>query len=113
MYDLDDIIYKEIIIDFAIVPRPEVVFLSTYRPLQDIGLSNITKVVRVPPSSPNSPVITRYNLHKLMCPTFHTLNTDTSIGRTIIRSTVRLYSSDVMETTYGGVVAATVYLDRM
>lgn len=112
-YDIDDVIYKEVIVDFALVPRPEVVFLSTHRSIEDIGLSNTTKVVRVQPSNPFSPVITRYNLHKLMCPTFHSLNLNTCIGNTIIRSTVKLYSSDVMETTYGGVVAAPLYLNRL
>ena len=85
MYDIDDIDYSFIEINFGIVPRPEVVFLSTYRPVADLNLPLTTKIVRVSPSAKKPYVITKYSLHKLMSPTFHSLNTNTIISKTKVK----------------------------
>jgi len=111
IYNLDEVVYREIYIDFAIVPRPDVVFVSTFLPIESLLLPDTTKIVRVPPSVNKSPFsITRYNLHRLMTPTYYDLNVDTSIGGTRIKSQVKLYSSDVIETDFGGVVGKPIQL---
>ena len=102
--DLDDIVYKAIEINFAIVPRPEVFFCSKYLSVSSLNLPNNTKIVLVPPTSKNPLTITRYSLHKLMSPVLHELNTNTSMGNVNVMCDVRLYSDTVIETGSGGVV---------
>ena len=102
--DLDDIVYKAIEINFAIVPRPEVFFCSKYLSVSGLNLPNNTKIVLVPPTSKNPLTITRYSLHKLMSPVLHELNTNTSMGNVNVVCDVRLYSDTVIETESGGVV---------
>lgn len=102
--DLDDIVYKAIEINFAIVPRPEVFFCSKFLSVSGLNLPNNTKIVLVPPTNKNPLTITRYSLHKLMSPVLHELNTNTSMGNVNIICDVRLYSDTVIETGSGGVV---------
>lgn len=104
VYDVDNILYKEIHLEFSIIPRPEVVFLSAFVPLEKIPLPLNSKIIRVPPSKKTPFILTRYNLHKLMCPTFHELNSETIVSGTYIKCLVRLYADDVIETPYGAVV---------
>lgn len=112
LYNMDDVVYDEIIVDYALVPRPEVVFISTYAAVNSLNLPLNSKVVRVPPT-PRSPYnITKYSLHKLMCPTMHALNLDTTIGGTVVSSKVKLYSGDVTETVCGGVIGVPVPFER-
>lgn len=102
--DLDDIVYKTIEVNFAIVPRPEVFFCSKFLSVSGLNLPNNTKIVLVPPTNKNLLTITRYSLHKLMSPVLHELNTNTSMGNVNIICDVRLYSDTVTETGSGGVV---------
>ena len=102
--DLDDIVYKTIEVNFAIVPRPEVFFCSKFLSVSGLNLPSNTKVVLVPPTNKNPLIVTRYSLHKLMSPTLHELNANTSMGNVNVLCDVRLYSDTVIETGSGGVV---------
>ena len=102
--DLDDIVYKTIEVNFAIVPRPEVFFCSKFLSVSGLNLPNNTKIVLVPPTNKNPLTITRYSLHKLMSPILHELNANTHIGNVNVLCDVRLYSDTVIETGSGGVV---------
>lgn len=102
--DLDDIVYKAIEVNFAIVPRPEVFFCSKFLSVSGLNLPSNTKVVLVPPTNKNPLVVTRYSLHKLMSPTLHELNANTHIGNVNVVCDVRLYSDTVTETGSRGVV---------
>ncbi len=106
----DDITYNEIVVDFSIVPKPEVVFISKFAVdyINEIPLNS--KVVSInPPSLGNPYRLTRYSLHRLMCPTFHDLNTNTSINNCRVETTVKLDSSSVAVTDFGGVIGIPPY----
>ena len=102
--DLDDVVYKSVEVNFAIVPRPEVFFCSKFLSVTGLNLPNNTKVVLVPPTYKNPLLVTKYSLHKLMSPTLHELNANTRIGNVNVICDVRLYSDTVIETVSGGVV---------
>ena len=105
--DLDDIVYRTIDVNFAIVPRPEVLFCSKFLPVSSLNLPSNTKIVLVPPTNKNPLVVTRYSLHILMSPTLHELNVNTYVSNVNIICDVRLYSDTVIETALGGVVGMT------
>ena len=102
--DLDDVVYKSVEVNFAIVPRPEVFFCSKFLSVTGLNLPSNTKVVLVPPTYKNPLLVTKYSLHKLMSPTLHELNANTRIGNVNVICDVRLYSDTVIETVSGGVV---------
>ena len=102
--DLDDVVYKSVEVNFAIVPRPEVFFCSKFLSVTGLNLPSNTKVVLVPPTYKNPLLVTKYSLYKLMSPTLHELNANTRIGNVNVICDVRLYSDTVIETVSGGVV---------
>ena len=105
--DIDDVIYRKIEINFAIVPRPEVFFCSKFLSVSGLNLPSNTKIVLVPPSGKNPLNLTRYSLHRLMSPTLHELNANTYICNVNVVCDVRLYSDTIVETESGGVVGIT------
>ena len=112
IYNLDELVYNEVFIDYAIIPKTNVVFVSKFTDIKYLDLPLNTTVVRVPPPKRSVYNLTRYSLHRLMCPTFHDLNINTVINKVSVTVTVKLYSDTVTETPFGGVVGLPVLLNN-
>ncbi len=112
IYNLDELVYNEVFIDYAIIPKTNVVFVSKFIDIKNLELPLNTTVVRIPPSNRSIYNLTRYSLYRLMCPTFHDLNMGTVFNKTSVTVTVKLYSDTVIETPFGGVVGLPVLLNN-